>query len=209
MNIHVAQNLLSSISGSTLGIIIWLDHEGCIPRSVTPGKENGRHKRRMDMFPWKRSRIIWCTPTRLSRTTKCIFWSNTGSDYKTERINNPRHHRHIKGEVSPNNNVDWVSRKQFYKPNSKILSRLWIIHLREVIIYAKLCMSPSLDGTVPEYVIDKMEIDKMVFIHIHMLGNHAGWIGHWLQSLYNIYIVIYQYKNTIHIQNFNYINYDN
>ena len=30
---------------------------------------------------------------------------------------------HIKGEVSPNNNVDWVSRKQFYKPNSKSLSR--------------------------------------------------------------------------------------
>ena len=30
----------------------------------------------------------------------------------------------IKGEVSPNNNVDRVSRKQFYKPNSKSLSRL-------------------------------------------------------------------------------------
>ena len=29
----------------------------------------------------------------------------------------------IKGDVSPNNNVDWVSRKQFYKPNSKSLSR--------------------------------------------------------------------------------------
>ena len=27
------------------------------------------------------------------------------------------------GEVSPNNTVDWVSRKQFYKPNSKSLSR--------------------------------------------------------------------------------------
>ena len=25
----------------------------------------------------------------------------------------------FKGEVSPNNNVDWVSRKQYYKPNSK------------------------------------------------------------------------------------------
>ena len=31
----------------------------------------------------------------------------------------------VKGEVSPNNNVYWVSRKQFYKPNSKILSRFW------------------------------------------------------------------------------------
>ena len=31
----------------------------------------------------------------------------------------------LKGEVSPNNNVDWVSRKQFYKPNSKILSKFW------------------------------------------------------------------------------------
>ena len=29
----------------------------------------------------------------------------------------------IKGEVSPNNKVDWVSRKQFKKPNSKILSK--------------------------------------------------------------------------------------
>ena len=29
----------------------------------------------------------------------------------------------IKGEVSPNNNVDWVSREQFYKPNSKSVSR--------------------------------------------------------------------------------------
>ena len=29
----------------------------------------------------------------------------------------------FKGKVSPNNNVDWVSRKQFYKPNSKSLSR--------------------------------------------------------------------------------------
>ena len=29
----------------------------------------------------------------------------------------------FKGEVSPNNNVDWVSRKQFYKPNSNGLSR--------------------------------------------------------------------------------------
>ena len=29
----------------------------------------------------------------------------------------------LKGEVSPNNNVDWVSRKQFYRPNSKSLNR--------------------------------------------------------------------------------------
>ena len=29
----------------------------------------------------------------------------------------------LKGDVSPNNNVDWVSRKQFYKPNSKSVSR--------------------------------------------------------------------------------------
>ena len=29
----------------------------------------------------------------------------------------------IKGEVSPNNNVDWVSRTQFDKPNLKSLSR--------------------------------------------------------------------------------------
>ena len=30
----------------------------------------------------------------------------------------------VKGQFSPNNNVDWVSRKQFYKPNSKHLNRL-------------------------------------------------------------------------------------
>ena len=29
----------------------------------------------------------------------------------------------FKGEVSQNNNADWVSRKQFYKPNIKSLSR--------------------------------------------------------------------------------------
>ena len=40
-----------------------------------------------------------------------------GGIYKCEFITS------IKGEVSPNNNVDWVSRKQFYKPNSKSLSR--------------------------------------------------------------------------------------
>ena len=32
-------------------------------------------------------------------------------------------HYNVKGEISPNNNVDSVSRKQFYKPNSKILSK--------------------------------------------------------------------------------------
>ena len=37
-----------------------------------------------------------------------------GKQYRTD----------VKGEVSPNNNVDWVSRKQFYKPNSKSLSRI-------------------------------------------------------------------------------------
>ena len=42
---------------------------------------------------------------------------------------NPRHVHVLKlatlfkGEVSPNNNVDWVSRKQVYEPNSKSLSR--------------------------------------------------------------------------------------
>ena len=29
----------------------------------------------------------------------------------------------VKGEVSPNNNVDWVRRKQFYKPNRKSLRK--------------------------------------------------------------------------------------
>ena len=45
----------------------------------------------------------------------------------------------FKGEVSPNNNVDWVSRKQFYKPNSKRLRQIWIIHLREVIMQSCVC----------------------------------------------------------------------
>ena len=46
----------------------------------------------------------------------------------TDQSPSPRHNLaatlwYIKGEVSPDNNVDWVSRKQFYKPNSKSLSR--------------------------------------------------------------------------------------
>ena len=44
----------------------------------------------------------------------------------------------FKGDVSPNNNVDWVSRKQFKGTN-----------------YAKFCMSPSLYRTMPEYVISQ------------------------------------------------------
>ena len=58
----------------------------------------------------------------------------------------------VKGEVSPNNNVDWVSRKQFYKPNSN----------------AKLCMLPSLDGTLPEYVISQEDNSPLtLYIDFH------------------------------------------
>ena len=60
----------------------------------------------------------------------------------------------VKGEVSPNNNVDWVSRKQFYQPNSKSSEQIWIIHLREAIMQSCVCR-PHLDGTLPEYVISQ------------------------------------------------------
>ena len=72
----------------------------------------------------------------------------------------------IKGEVSPNNNVDLVSRKQFYKPNSKSLSRLDNPFKRSD--YAKLCMSPSLDGTLPEYVISQEDNSPLtLYIDFH------------------------------------------
>ena len=59
----------------------------------------------------------------------------------------------IKGEVSPNNNVD--CRKQFSKPNYTI--KVWadLDNPFKRSDYAKLCMSPSLDGTLPEYVISQ------------------------------------------------------
>ena len=60
----------------------------------------------------------------------------------------------FKGEVSPNNNVDWVSRKQFHKPwTVKVWADLDNQFKRSD--YAKMCMSPSLDGTLPEYVISQ------------------------------------------------------
>ena len=59
----------------------------------------------------------------------------------------------LKGEVSPNNNVDWVSRKQFTNPTVKVWADLDNPLKRSD--YAKLCMSPSLDGTLPEYVISQ------------------------------------------------------
>ena len=59
----------------------------------------------------------------------------------------------LKGEVSPNNNVDWVSWKQFDKPTVKVWAELDNPFKRSD--YAKLCMSPSLDGTLPEYVISQ------------------------------------------------------
>ena len=79
----------------------------------------------------------------------------------------------IKGEVSPNNNVDWVSRKQFYKPNSKSLNRInrfWIIHLREVIMQncVKIHTRMSLDGTRPEYVISQEDNSPLtLYIDFH------------------------------------------
>ena len=47
----------------------------------------------------------------------------------------------LKGEVSPNNNVDWVSRKQFTNPTVKVWADLDNPLKRSD--YAKLCMSPS------------------------------------------------------------------
>ena len=72
----------------------------------------------------------------------------------------------IKGEVSPNNNVDWVSRKQFHKPNSKVWADLDNPFKRSD--YAKLCMLPSLDGTRPEYVISQEDNSPLtLYIDFH------------------------------------------
>ena len=59
----------------------------------------------------------------------------------------------IKGEVSPNNNVDWVSRSNFTNLTVKVWADLDNPFNRSD--YAKLCMSPSLDGILPEYVISQ------------------------------------------------------
>ena len=55
----------------------------------------------------------------------------------------------FKVEVSPNSNVDWVSRKQFYKPNNKIFEQNLDKPFKRT-DYAKFCMSASLDKTLPE-----------------------------------------------------------
>ena len=49
--------------------------------------------------------------------------------------------------------IGWVE-SNFSKPNSESLEQIWIIHLSRS-DYAKLCTSPSLDGTLPEYVISQ------------------------------------------------------
>ena len=66
--------------------------------------------------------------------------------------------------VSPNNNVDWASRKQFSKPNS---IKVWA-DFDNPSDYAKLCMSPSLDGTLPEYVISQEDNSPLIlYIDFH------------------------------------------
>ena len=60
------------------------------------------------------------------------------------------------GEISPNNNVDWVSRKgrKHLRNPTENFEQIWIIHLREPIA-AMFCMSPSLEGNMPESVISQ------------------------------------------------------
>ena len=71
-----------------------------------------------------------------------------------------------KGEVSPNNNMDWVSRKQFYKPNSKVWADF--DNPFKGSDYVKLCKSPSLDGTLPEYVISQEDNSSLtLYIDFH------------------------------------------
>ena len=73
----------------------------------------------------------------------------------------------FKGEVSPNNNVNWVSRKQFQKPNNKILSKFGKSVFKRT-NYAKFCMSPSLDGTMPESVISQENNSPLtLYIEFH------------------------------------------
>ena len=59
-------------------------------------------------------------------TPFCDSWNDFNHDFHLKFTIKPSVTSatvYFKGEVSPNNNVDWVSRKQFYKPNSKSLSR--------------------------------------------------------------------------------------
>ena len=71
----------------------------------------------------------------------------------------------LKGEVSPNN-VDWVSRKQFSNPTVKFKAHLDNPFKRTN--YAKFCMSPSLDGTMPESVISQENNSPLtLYIEFH------------------------------------------
>ena len=70
----------------------------------------------------------------------------------------------FKGEVSPNNNVDWVLvESNFRNPTVKFWANLDNPFKRNH--YAKFCMSPSLDGTQPEYVISQ-EDNSLLTLYI-------------------------------------------
>ena len=58
--------------------------------------------------------------------------------------------KHVKDEISPNNNIGWVE-SNFRNPTVKVWANLDYPLKRSN--YAKCCMSPSLDGTLPEYVM--------------------------------------------------------
>ena len=84
---------------------------------------------------------------------------------------------HVHGEVSsPNNNVDWVSRKQFYNPTVKDWADLDNPFKRSD--YAKLCMSPALDGTLPEYVISQEDNSPLtLYIDFSQFSIFLGYIN--------------------------------
>ena len=92
----------------------------------------------------------------------------------------------IKGEVSPNNNVDWVNRKQFYKPRQlKVWAELDNPFKRSD--YAKLCMSPSLDGTLPEYVISQEDNSPLTNRFSHFFSSFS-----WLSIVILIKFIIHK-----------------
>ena len=70
---------------------------------------------------------------------------------------------YFKGVVSPSNNVDWVSRKQFWNSTVNFLANLDNPFKRNN--YAKFCMSPSLDRTLPESVISQEKQLSIDFVH--------------------------------------------
>ena len=70
----------------------------------------------------------------------------------------------MKGEDSPNNTVDWVSRKQFRNPTIKFKANF--DNPFKGTNYAKCCMSPSLDFLI-FFFISIVELMKFNYKGMH------------------------------------------